>query len=262
MIKLPGNIQEKLIDTDFRQDDVGMSQSSVYLFGEQVLKVQEDNQEAESEYEMMQWLKGRLPVPEVLAYEREDGRSYLLMTRIAGKMACEEEYMRDPVRLTGMLADALRALWQVDAAGCPCRWGIDRKLAMAEYWVEHGMIDMENVDPDTYGEGGFASPAKLLEWLAAHKPAEEPVLSHGDFCLPNLIFEGNTLKGYIDLGRAGIADKWQDIALCYRSLLHNYDGKYGGKKYEDFRPEMLFERLGLEPDWEKIRYFILLDELF
>ena len=32
-----------------------------------------------------------------------------------------------------------------------------------------------------------------------------------------------------DLGRAGIADKWCDIALCYRSLTHNYDGSYGGR---------------------------------
>lgn len=262
MTELPQSIQRKLSGADFSQDETGMSGSQVYLWEKQVLKIQEDNEEARSEYEIMRWLRGVLPVPEVLAYEREGGRSYLLMTRIAGKMACAEEYMRDPVRLTGMLADTLKALWRVDTADCPCRWGIDRKLAMAEYWVEHGMIDMENVEPDTYGEGGFASPAQLYRWLAAHKPEEEPVLVHGDFCLPNLFFQGDRLEGLIDLGRTGIGDKWQDIALCYRSLLHNYDGKYGGRKYEGFRAEMLFERLGLAPDWEKIRYYILLDELF
>ena len=64
------------------------------------------------------------------------------------------------------------------------------------------------------------------------------------------------------MSRCGIADKWQDIALCYRSLLHNFSGKYGGKVYEGFSPELLFEKLGIEPDWEKIRYYILLDELF
>lgn len=37
---------------------------------------------------------------------------------------------------------------------------------------------------------------------------------------------------------------------------------YGGKAYPGYKPELLFEKLGLVPDWEKIRYYILLDELF
>ena len=74
--------------------------------------------------------------------------------------------------------------------------------------------------------------------------------------------ENDRIKGFIDLDRAGIGDKWNDIALCYRSLKHNFDGTYGGKVYEDFNPDMLFEALGIEPDWEKIQYYLLLDELF
>ena len=38
--------------------------------------------------------------------------------------------------------------------------------------------------------------------------------------------------------------------------------KYGGEEYPEFDPEMLFEKLGFESDWEKIRYYNLLDELF
>ena len=59
-----------------------------------------------------------------------------------------------------------------------------------------------------------------------------------------------------------IGDKWKDIALCHRSLKHNFDGTFGGKVYPDFNPDSLFDALGIEPDWEKIRYWILLDELF
>lgn len=81
------------------------------------------------------------------------------------------------------------------------------------------------------------------------------VLSHGDFCLPNVLAQGDSICGFIDLGRAGVADKWQDIALCYRSLQHNFDGTYGSS-YEGFEPGALFEVLGIEPDWEKIRYYL------
>ena len=64
------------------------------------------------------------------------------------------------------------------------------------------------------------------------------------------------------LGKTGIGDKWNDIALCYRSLKHNFDGTYGGKVYAKFNPDMLFEKLAIKPNWEKINYYLLLDELF
>lgn len=122
---------------------------------------------------------------------------------------------------------------------------------------------MDNVEPDTFGENGFRSPAALLQWLHENQPQEELVLSHGDYCLPNVFGAGDALTGYIDLGRTGIADKWCDIALCCRSLSHNYNGSYHGRQaYEGIDDLLLFRELDLEPDWEKIRYYILLDELF
>ena len=57
----------------------------------------------------------------------------------------------------------------------------------------------------------------------------EPVLSHGDYCLANIFLEDGHIKGYIDFGKTGIGDKWNDIALCYSSLKHNFDGTYGEK---------------------------------
>lgn len=133
---------------------------------------------------------------------------------------------------------------------------------MAKYNVENNLVDLGNVEPNTFGENGFESPEHLLEWLNNNKPEEELALSHGDFCLPNIFLSEGEVSGYIDLGRTGIADKWQDIALCYRSLSQNFNGKFTEKQYEGFDENMLFEKLGIEPKWDKIRYYILLDELF
>jgi len=52
------------------------------------------------------------------------------------------------------------------------------------------------------------------------------------------------------------------MALYYRSLIHNFDGKYAGKPYQRFYVDMLFKKLGIEPNWNKVRNYILLDELF
>jgi kanamycin kinase/aminoglycoside 3'-phosphotransferase-3 len=192
----------------------------------------------------------------------EEGVDYLLMTRVTGKMSCDEEYMKNPRLLTRLLAKALQMLWKIDISACPIQWALKEKLEAAKKCVEQGLVDVENTEPGTFGEQGFRDPQELLDWLCAHQPAEELVLSHGDFCLPNIFLEGEHVAGFIDLGRTGVADRWQDIALCYRSLKHNFEGKYNGISYEGFDSGMLFEELGIEPDWEKLNYYILMDELF
>lgn len=259
---LPADIEQAIEDTGFVLDTVGMSGNEIRLFPERVLKIREDDAEARDEHCMLRWLEGRLPVPQVLAHAQVDRTHYLLMTRLRGRMACDDVYMKDPARLAALLAEALRRLWRVDVTGCPVDQRLERKLKAAAHRVERGLVDMADAEPGTYGAGSFRSPEALLHWLADNRPPEEPVLSHGDFCLPNLLFDGDVLAGYVDLGRAGIADRWQDIALCYRSLLHNYDGTYSGVPHAGWRPELLFEELGLRPDWARIRYYMLLDELF
>lgn len=259
---LPERIRELLGDEPYKRDDIGMSEASILLYGDKVLKVQQEGEEAENEYRMLLYLQGKLPVPEIYARETEGGVSYLLMGRCEGKMACAPEYMEDMPGQCRLLAGGLKSLWSVDISDCPCDWRLSRKLRQAEYYVENGLVDLENVEPGTFGEGGFRDPAHLLQWLYDHVPQEEPVLSHGDYCLPNLFGAGDEITGYIDLGRAGIADRWCDIALCYRSISHNYSGKYHGKEYPGYDDLLLFRELGLEPDWEKMRYYILLDELF
>lgn len=130
-------------------------------------------------------------------------------------------------------------------------------------------LKTKNPQPSAEGAKNMMSqikqlPESIRKYLpdeSYDQPEEELALSHGDFCLPNILIDGSTIQ-YIDLGRTGIADKWFDIALCYRSLSHNYDGAYGGKSYSGLDDLLLFRKLGLDPDWKKIRYYILLDELF
>lgn len=260
-IQLPESIRKCLSNESFETDHIGMSDSSVLLFRDRILKIQENTREAETEYRMLQWLNGRLPVPEVYAHEVQGNTSYLLMSKCSGEMACAEKYMSDPGLLTDLLVQGLKNLWAADISGCPADWSLRFKLEQARFNVEHGLVDVENTEPGTFGENGFANPAALLDWLYKNQPEEELALSHGDFCLPNLFFDDNVIQ-YIDLGRTGLGDKWCDIALCHRSLSHNYDGTYGGRSYPGFDGSLLFEKLGIAPNWEKIRYYILLDELF
>ena len=184
------------------------------------------------------------------------------MSKVKGKMACDTEFLRNPEKLAELLAEGLKILWSINLEGCPCNSSIDEKLKIAEDRVAKNLCSMENMELGTYGEERFSCPEELLQWLKDNKPNEELVLSHGDYCLPNIFIDNDKISGFIDLGRCGFGDKYQDIALCYRSLKSNFSGRYGGEIIKGVAPEIIFEKLGIEPEWEKIRYYILLDELF
>ena len=72
-----------------------------------------------------------------------------------------------------------------------------------------------------------------------------------------------TISGFIDNGKMGPADRWQDIAIAIRSLKHNFDGRdTDGKKIFDYKPQMFLDVLGVDFDYRKYKYYIMRDELF
>lgn len=261
--KVPKVILDRLQGQQLEMDNIGMSSANVYLFQDLVLKVEDVSPESKREHQSYQWLAGKLPVPEIVESLEENQQHYLLMRRLSGEFACAEKWLQNPQALVQLLAKALQMLWQIPIEDCPMDASLRYKLKEAEYNVRHHLCDVEDAEEGTYGDEGFESPKALLEWLQSYPPEEDWVFSHGDFCLPNIFLKEREISGFIDLGRSGIADRYQDIALCYRSLLHNFDGGYnGGISYPNFDPKTLFEALNIEPDWDKINYYILLDELF
>lgn len=261
-INIPDNIRKLIAGKPYDEDNIGMSGSQIMMFDDSVLKIVKYREENEETVRMMRWLDGKIPVPKVICYEKDLEYQYLLMTRVTGRMSCDEYYLEHPQELLTVLAEAMKMLWSIDVSDCPRNRDIDVEIKEAKYRVDNRLVDFDNVEPTTFGEGGFKDPGALLKWLEANRPDYEPVLSHGDFCLPNIFIKDGRISGFIDLGDTGIGDKWRDIALCYRSLEHNFDGSFGGKAYPDFNPDMLFDALEIEPDPEKLKYYILLDELF
>lgn len=260
---IPDSIKAYIANQSYNIDKIGMSGSTIMTFDDVVLKIEKDNHNFDKMVEVIKWLDGKLPVPKIICVEKADGLCYLLMSKIKGKMSCNEYFLEHPNELCEHLAKALNMLWSVDISDCPRVRDLDTELNEARYRVENKLYDLDNVENGTFGENGrFKNPEELLKWLEDNKPTYEPVLSHGDFCLPNIFIDNGRISGFIDLGDTGIGDKWRDIALCYRSLIHNFDGTYGGKVYENFSAELLFEKLGIEPDRKKLDYYIMLDELF
>ena len=259
---IPSTIAKFLKNQTYATDNIGMSSAGVYIFDNAVLKIQHLSEETTNEHAMLDFLSKRNLAPKVLAHEIVDGEDYLLMEKLKGKMLCDSEFLKSPSKLIEIASDVLHKFWNIDISSCPVDMSLERKLKVAEYNVTHNLVALDNVEPTTFGVNGrFKDPEHLLKWLVDNQPREKHVVTHGDFCLPNVFFDGVSAK-VIDVGRGGVADKYQDIALLYRSLQDNLRGCYGGEYIGELDEKLFFSVLGITPDWDKIDYYRLLDELF
>ncbi|MBQ8576896.1 MAG: aminoglycoside 3'-phosphotransferase [Clostridia bacterium] len=257
---LPPEIVTLVGNLPFSENTVGMSDSHVLIYPDSVLKIEPVNPTSVREAQMLSWLDDRLPAPRVRCCVTENGIQYLLMTRLNGKIACDRDYLSAPRRLAGLLAEALETVWSLDVSGCPHTTTLDDRLAFDRRVLENG-DEAALCAPIAYRGHRFPDAYRLYEWLLANRPTEHPAFSHGDFCLPNVFFSGDTLSGFLDLGQAGISDRAYDLALCLRSLWYNLAGVYGGAASPDAETDalLLFDALGIRPDFDVLDYYNLLD---
>ncbi|MFN8411718.1 MAG: APH(3') family aminoglycoside O-phosphotransferase [Anaerolineales bacterium] len=247
----------------FVQDTQSMSPARVYkLIGRDqnlYLKISSEQYQGttydvEREKDMMIWLQTKLNVPEVLHFEKHEGSSFLLMSEVDGVVGHEDyEKHRDPERMLQIYSEGIKLFHSIHITDCPFDNSINNRLDELDYLLSHQLADMDtnHWEEDT----PFKDPHELYAFLQSHKPTEELVFSHGDFCDSNIFIKNHQISGFIDLARSGKADKWYDIAFCVRSIRHDMGDN---QEYLD----LFFKRLELEPNWEKIQYYILLDELF
>ncbi len=203
------------------------------------------------ECERLAWLEGRLPVPVVLRYISTADADYLLTTCLPGLDASHRSHDSDISRLVDILAEGLLLLHSTSMEGCPFDHRLDPELARARGRMERGEVDEEDFDISRHGR----KAVELYEELLATRPAgETPVLTHGDYSLPNIMIDRGGLGGFVDLGAAGIGDRYRDLALAARSLAFNFGAEHLSR---------LFEAYGLAtPDMRRIAYYQMLDEFF
>lgn len=208
-----------------------------------------------AEHRNLRWLAGRVPVPVVVAFASGRDGTFLLTDAAPGSPATLPDHHQDPSALVRALATGLRRIHDLPVDEVPDAVGLEPRLARARTRVERGLVDPADFEP-AYAR---YSPPRLLELLEAARPAaaEDLVVVHGDPTMANLLLgpdEAGELAtvGYLDVDRAGVADRYLDLAIAARSLATNVS------------PEVLgpfFHAYGIEaPDLLKVDFYVLLDE--
>jgi aminoglycoside phosphotransferase len=255
-LQLPQGLRRLIKGSDFAENTLGCSSAVVLHVKDKnsYLKIAPYNEIEPLAYEaaVLEWLEGKLPVPKVHYYERWQDKEYLLISEIPGIDCSSEVHRAVPEAMVRSLAEGLQLMHSLDITGCPFDQTIQVKLEKARLNIERGLVDAENLEDEYLGQ----DPRELYGLVLATKPTvEDLVFTHGDYCFPNVIVHDGKLSGFIDLGRAGVSDRYQDLALAVRSFRHN---SYSEKWVEFFLEVYGVERL----DQAKIDFFILLDEFF
>ncbi|MBB2753803.1 UNVERIFIED_ORG: aminoglycoside 3'-phosphotransferase-2 [Rhizobium aethiopicum] len=255
---LPGALAERLSGYRFERDTLGRSTASVFrLEGEGLpvlyLKVEAAGPfgELADEAAKLDWLKASgLPCPEVIAWESDGGRNWLLIGALPGNDLASASALT-PLARVELLAAALSRLHHLPIASCPFDHRLENRIAAAKARMQAGIVDETDFDETRLGK----SAATLFAELESRRPdREDLVVTHGDACLPNFVASAEGFSGYIDCSRLGVADRHQDIALACRSIAHNF----GEALVQPF-----LDRYGLTmPDPARLHYFQLLDEFF
>nr|WP_255579598.1 APH(3') family aminoglycoside O-phosphotransferase [Deinococcus sp. RIT780] len=251
---LPDALKRVLPAARWERVSGGQSGAQVWKSSRFVLKIQTRSPHAtglQQERERLRWLHGRLPAPQVVAFEVEGDREFLAMTRLRGIPMSHPDARLHPERVVTLLARALRELHALPIRDCPFRQTLDVTLPLARERVQAGLIDGSDFDDDHAGR----SPVSVFNELARTRPAHEDlVVTHGDATLDNLILNGELLEGLIDVGRLGIADRHADLALAARSVRSELGERYAGMFLDLYGRALV--------DDTKLAYYRLHDELF
>ncbi|HUJ23353.1 MAG TPA: APH(3') family aminoglycoside O-phosphotransferase [Bryobacteraceae bacterium] len=213
--------------------------------------VETDSVELVREAERLVWLENRLPVPRVIACISDDVRKYLLTETLPGTDASHEEWLAQPATLLSKLADGLRLIHSISHHGCPFDRRLPQVLSEAAARIQAKLVDETDFDGARQGRSAESLWEELNRTIP---PSEDLAFTHGDFCLPNIIVLPDGGLGFVDLGRSGVADRYQDVALAVRSAHENLGAHWAAQLLRDY---------GIpEPDERKIAFYQLLDEFF
>lgn len=205
------------------------------------------------EFTRVRWLTGQMPVAEIEHFESTGNRAWLLTRAIPGRTAhawLVDASTRAP-QIVSALARFLARLHALPVDACPFNAHHTLRLVHARQRLDAGLIDPDDFDAARRGW----TPQQVWQELCRLTPVvTDAVVTHGDCSLDNILLDADgNVTGMIDLGRLGLADRYQDLAVLWNDL----------EAFGEHAQDMLFSAYGIEqPDIRKVHFHLCLDECF
>lgn len=207
------------------------------------------------EAQKLQYFSGLQLAPRAALVMAAAGQEHLLLPCAEGVLledlvmsAADTASQTTAIQAYALILRQIHAL-PIDA--CPFSQRLADKIPLVQARIEAGLIDAEDVAAENPGHD-VASLHR--EWLSLRPMNEDLVVVHGDYTLSNAFYAPKTGRcQVIDVGRSGVGDRHQDLAIALRELA-------------DFGPAaqtLFLQAYGLAPlDEAKRHFYHLMDEFF
>ena len=259
---MPASLRAAVAAYQWTRDSVGESDAAVYrLRGKGAapdLYLKHGRGSAAAgiadELARLRWLAPFLPVPALVQFARvaDPEQAWLLLTALPGTTASavlEAHPALGPV-VVAALAAFLRRLHALPVSDCPFDAGHAVRLAQARQRIDAGLVDADDFDA---ARQGWTAQQVWTALQDCQPITPDLVVTHGDFSLENIVMHEGAVVGCLDVGRAGVADRYQDLAIVWRAL----------GELDAALPQRFVEQYGIvDADQGKLQWHLLLDELF
>ena len=255
--ELPEDLKKIIGKSTWEKNKIGCSKAKVFRWNnkEETLYLKINKVDSifslEKEKIIIEWLSQKLEVPEVIYFRKKEGLEFLVISEIQGKVSHLAETDDEKRINIKILAEGLRKIHSIPISECPIDNSPDRLLQLAKERIDKGNIDSSQFD----NRWSDKTPEQLLEEVIKLKPNNyDLVFSHGDYCLPNILIKEGNLSGFVDWSWGGINDRYFDLAAVIWSIGYNYGEEWIKYFLEDYGID--------EIDWDRLRFFQMLNEFF
>lgn len=214
-----------------------------------------------AERDRVAWLEGSgISGPHVLDWRVTEHGACLITSAVAGVPA-DDLNATELALAWPSITDALVQLHRIPLDLCPFDRTLDDMMPLARAAVAENRVNAEFLPQHLVD----APPRSILDSIEAElemrtaQERDEAVVCHGDFCLPNILIDPNSLliTGFIDLGRLGRADRYADIALLLANARETWPGEDAARRADqDFA-----SRYGIALDHDRLDFYLRLDPL-
>jgi aminoglycoside phosphotransferase len=205
----------------------------------------------EREKNALVWLKNKqLNFPKVIGYFTDEnrGKKYLLLSGLDGFPAHKIANLgkEEVVRIAAV---ALKQFHSISIKGSGGLRTLDEDLGHIKTCIDLDMIKREDFQTANNGK----KPEEVYSYLVNTKNKfDHSVITHGDYCLPNLIISQNNY-GFIDVGDCGPGDPYKDFSSIEVSIARNFGKKWIPAFYKHYGGINNVDRF-------KIKYYQLIDQ--
>ncbi len=144
---------------------------------------------------------------DVVEYISAD-KDWFMTEKVSGEDLTLKEYLDDPKRLCDTLAERLRYLHSLEHSGCPVADRVADYFRTVDENCRRGIFAPDFVD----SASPYNNKEKAMAFINEHRGLlRSDTLIHGDYCLPNIMFDNWRFSGFIDLGNGGVGDRHIDL---------------------------------------------------